>query len=311
MLLGVWAVVLTAVVVFSAAGQDVLPSRAKLSSQGKKVSTVFDTAFADAKEAGTIHVEVKGNLDNSMPSCFRNRKTNKITRPELLRPAAKILSDGQRPLRILHIGDSHVAGEDFPKAVKATLTSHLGAAESSDEGTGIWFRFIGSNGATTNRFLTESYMNRFSSHRPDLIILSFGTNEAHGMGYREDQHEKDLDKFLTALQKACPEATILLTTPPGDYLGTRAGSRSRARRATKENPMSSRCAAFLENYGKSHNLPVWDLFTICGGKEAAQRNWVTAGLMQKDRIHFQPEGYTLHGRLLGNAIISALSGEEP
>lgn len=68
--------------------------------------------------------------------------------------------------------------------------------------------------------------------------------------------------------------------------------------------MSVRCAAELESFGEEHGLPVWDLNTIAGGDDA-QRNWKSASLMRPDRIHFTPEGYTLQGRLLGEAILSA------
>lgn len=54
-------------------------------------------------------------------------------------------------------------------------------------------------------------------------------------------------------------------------------------------------------------MPVWNLFDICGGEQAAQRNWVAAHYMRPDRIHFQPNGYALHGKLLGEAIAKALA----
>ena len=106
----------------------------------------------------------------------------------------------------------------------------------------------------------------------------------------------------------------MMTTPPGDYLTTRSvkyvrrGSGRKRRKVTRSvsrvNPMSVRCAAELESFGEEHGLPVWDLNTIAGGDDA-QHNWKSASLMRPDRIHFTPEGYTLQGRLLGEAILSA------
>ena len=52
-------------------------------------------------------------------------------------------------------------------------------------------------------------------------------------------------------------------------------------------------------------MPVWNMFDICGGEEAAHRNWVTAHYMRADRIHFEPQGYTVQGKLLGEALARA------
>lgn len=251
---------------------------------------------------------------------FRNTQPNEIIHSERLKPIAAILLSKERPLRVLHLGDSHVAGKTFPQAVKEVLAEQFGTAESADEGSGVYFRFIGRNGATSASFLTNDYMQSIAEVSPDLIILSLGTNEAHGMGYREELHTEQLNTFFEMLRDACPQATILLTTPPGDYLTTtyvnyrRTSRHSRkkvrqVRRSTRPNPMGPRCAANILAYGNEHNMPVWDLHTICGGN-LTERNWVSAHLMRPDRIHFQPAGYTLQGHLLGNALVRALAGIE-
>lgn len=272
---------------------------------------------APEREVQRPQVNLLNEPDNSMPASFRSCQVNEVSQPELLQQAAFVLAEGQRPLRVLQIGDSHVAGRTFPQAVKETLTHCLGQADSPDEGTGVYFSYIGSNGATSKRFLSDSYMQQFADKRPDLIILSLGTNEAHGMGYREDLHESQLNTFFARLSKACPDAEILLTTPPGDYLSTsyvsyRSTSRKRRRvqrvsYGRRPNPMSARCASFIADYGYGHHMAVWDLFSICGGEEAAQSNWTENNYMRADRIHFEPAGYAIQGHLLGEAIVRALS----
>lgn len=281
------------------------------------------TAYDDAEPSqGTESgqrpdVKLLEQPGNSMPASFKKTQDNIIDQPQLIQQAAFILADGQRPLRVLHIGDSHVAGKTFPLAVKETLTRCLGQAKSASEGLGVWFNFIGKNGATSSTLLTEKYMTDFAEKCPDLIIVSLGTNEAHSMNYREDLHEKQLDEFFTRLREACPNAAILLTTPPGDYLSSsyvsyKQTSRSRrnlrqVRYAKRPNPMSARCASFLADYGHGNHMAVWDMFTICGGEDAAQANWTGNGLMRPDRIHFQPKGYEIQGHLLGEAIVRALA----
>lgn len=292
---------------------------ATLGENAFRRSTAYDNMDI-AEESETEQkpdVPLLNQPDNSMPASFRGTQENVIDQPQLLQQAAFILADRNRPLRVLHIGDSHVAGKTFPLAVKETLLHCLGEAQSPDEGQGVWFNFIGKNGATSVTLRSESYMSQFAEKNPDLIILSLGTNEAHSMNYREDLHEKQLDAFFSQLREACPDATILLTTPPGDYLSSsyvsyKQTSRSRrnlrqVRYAKRPNPMSARCAWFIADYGHGNHMAVWDLFTICGGENDAHANWTENGLMRPDRVHFQPEGYEIQGHLLGEAIVKALA----
>ena len=177
---------------------------------------------------------------------------------------------------------------------------------------------MGNNGATAVTFTNEVYFSDFADKAPDLIVLSLGTNEAHGMGYREDLHERQLKAFLAGLERACPGAVVLLTTPPGDYLTPRYGDSrkmGRSKRRTKQvrtakrpNPMSGRCARFLSDYAGEHAMACWNLYEICGGDEMAQRNWVAGHYMRPDRVHFEPKGYQLQGTLLAEALVRALAG---
>lgn len=253
-----------------------------------------------------------------LPHSFRHTAPNLVNRPEALQRFYEMLTRGERPVRILQLGDSHVAAKSFPNAVRDALQKAWGRAESDSTGRGISYDYMARNGATIHKFLTAERLALISRKQPDLIILSFGTNEAHGMGYCEAQHDEELTAALNALREACPEATLLLTTPPGDYLSRRHVSyrRSRGRRrrvvryTSQPNPMSMRCAALIDSVGRQQNLAVWDLNTIAGG-EVAVRNYVADGLMNADRVHFTPQGYTLHGQWLAQALITALGNGRP
>lgn len=253
-----------------------------------------------------------------LPHSFRHTGLNLINRPETLQPFYELLVNGQRPVRILHLGDSHVAAKSFPYAVRDELQNAWGKAESDSAAGGVCYDYMARNGATIYKFLTDERLEQIAQKQPDLIILSFGTNEAHGMGYLEQQHDRELSAKLDALEDACPNATLLLTTPPGDYLSRRhvsyRRSRGRKRRvvsySSRPNPMSMRCAALIDSVGERRNLAVWDLNTIAGG-EVAVRNYVADGLMNKDRVHFTPQGYALHGQWLAQALITAMGGKLP
>ncbi len=293
------------------AAQDVLPHR--LNADGGATVPQAPDSCAELPPLRSLAFETA----NSMPSSFRNRKENVVANAAALRPAFDIVLRGERPLRVLHLGDSHVAGKAFPNAVEQTLRTAFRKTEvMPDDGTdGLVFTAIGSNGATSERFLSESYRERIAATQADLVIVSLGTNEAHGMGYIESVHEQQLSVFLDMLRSVLPEATFLFTTPPGDYLKQvyvnyrnmgRGGKRRRVvRSALRPNPMNSRCAACITAFARDHGLAFWDLYNICGG-EAAVRNWIAAGLMRPDRVHFEPQGYAIQGKLLAEALLQAV-----
>lgn len=293
------------------AAQDVLPHR--LNADGGTAVPQATDSCAELPPLRSLAFETA----SSMPSSFRNRKENVVANAAALRPAFDIVLRGERPLRVLHLGDSHVAGKAFPNAVEQTLRTAFRKAEvmPDDDTDGLVFTAIGSNGATSERFLSESYRERIAATQADLVIVSLGTNEAHGMGYIESVHEQQLSVFLDMLRSVLPEATFLFTTPPGDYLKQvyvnyrsmgRGGKRRRVvRSALRPNPMNSRCAACITAFARDHDLASWDLYNICGG-EAAVRNWIAAGLMRPDRVHYEPQGYAIQGKLLAEALIQAV-----
>lgn len=248
-------------------------------------------------------------IDTTGTAAIGGLRPNVINRASALNRAFDILCRSGRPLRVLQVGDSHVAGGSYPGALRATLEQAWGKADNDSAGTGVHFSYMGRNGATAQWFANREKVAEIAARCPDLIILSFGTNECHGMGYSEELHRVQLEDFYEMLVSACPSAVIMMTTPPGDYLTTRRSYRSRSgrrvvRSSSRINPMSVRCAAALEGFGTDHGLPVWDLNSIAGGKTAVVK-WQAAGLMRPDRIHFTPDGYRLQGKMLGEAILKA------
>lgn len=276
-------------------------------------AAVQDDVEPDTLPAKVNRVQTSGA---ALPQNFINGAPNVITRPEALRAAFDIVRSGERPLRVLHIGDSHVAGKDFPLAVRKDLETAWGKADTAST-KGLVFNFIGKNGAIAHQFASSERLAQIAEARPDLVIVSFGTNECHGMGYTEDVHRAQLTAFLDTLRATVPNAVILLTTPPGDYITSRTtsyvsrGRKRRRRRVTRSvqrvNPMTERGANLIAAVAAERGLALWNLNAIAGSGAAASR-WHSAGLMRPDRIHFTPEGYTLQGRLLADALLAAYNG---
>jgi hypothetical protein len=64
-------------------------------------------------------------------------------------------------------------------------------------------------------------------------------------------------------------------------------------------------AKTIREYASRNGLAFWDLYAVVGGEQWACKNWAGAKLMRPDHVHYLPEGYTLQGKLLAQAIIKA------
>lgn len=242
-------------------------------------------------ENGRHHRDAVAYQD-AMPSAYLDTSPNRLINAAALATVFDIIDEGKRPVRIYHIGDSHVAGRSFPVAVRDELESAWGTAGHPYRGAGVEFRYAGRNGAQSFHLVSQGYLDDVRDFEPDLLIVSLGTNEAHGSNYSEEQHRQQLANFVAEVRHCCPRAVILMTTPPGDYLRRR------------PNPAIPRCVNLIVDYCAAQGLVCWNLWQICGG-EAALDNYRRLLHQRPDGIHFSPEGYTVQGRLLAQAILAA------
>lgn len=280
------------------------------------IVTAFCAASAQTQSNdSTVTSEKQESL---LPHQFLGKQPNHINHPEYLKPFFRLLTASERPVRIMHLGDSHVAGKDFPRSVAALLKKQYGDGSDSMATKGIVYDFMARNGAKAIDFATMERVQRIRAFNPDLIIISFGTNECHGNGYLESEHRQGIEALLDLLQKYCSQSTILITTPPGDYLrqshvkyvraGRNRGKNTRLRKrkvytySYSPNEMIDRGCKMLNTIAAERSLAVWDVHAICGGDKAV-RNYVANNMMRPDRVHFQPFAYELFGKLLGEAII--------
>lgn len=249
---------------------------------------------------------------DSLPASFTHTQDNVIEdKSRSLSPFFQKLNDMTGPVRIVHIGDSHVRGHLYPLTTRHRLESDFGveavypdfisyrtggiARETGQPG--VVYHIYGINGATSVTFSDDEKVKTIASLHPDLIIVSLGTNEAHSRRYMAQAHKLQIGKLLGMLQAACPESAFLLTTPPGAYVGRR--------RARTINPRTVTAARIIKEYAEEHRMAVWDMYNIVGGKTDACRNWTKHRMLRADGIHFTSDGYRLQGNLLHQALIKA------
>ncbi len=303
-----WVIVLTLALGF-------LATTAMSGSDARYQDTTHRPTLTLIEEDSILHSQWKPSVSSTqLPANFRDTMPNILKRSETLRCVFDTLCKSKRALRVYLLGDSHTADGNFPQALKEKLEAAWGNPDTINAAHGISFQYHGIKGARISRFATPEFMTKMASLKPDLLIVAFGTNECHSLKYSEDVHLLQIEKFHRMLKEHCPSTVMLITTPPGACLNQRSvknvrtGRGNTTRRVSyytkSNNPMTIRCAALLDKFGETHNLPVWDLYSIAGGTHAVA-NWTSAALLKKDRVHFTPEGYQLQGYMLGKAILDA------
>lgn len=248
-----------------------------------------------------------------MPAVFRDTENNVLSDPSAsLNPFWQKLSRLDRPVRIVHIGDSHIRGHVFPyemrmcletdfgsEAVEALPVTYQSSGLARETGAGgLIYHIIGVNGATCGSFSTPERIDEIVGLQPDLVIVSFGTNEAHGRRYVPSEHLAAMRYLTEAIRRGCPETVFLLTTPPGAY-------RKVGRRGHVVNPNTPRVVDTELDFARESGCAVWDLYHVAGGQSRACLNWSAAGMFQRDKVHFTHEGYKFQGLLFHEAFIKA------
>lgn len=270
--------------------QDAMP----LAAPAARCVPDQDTLMLYAQRTDTLPVPFVG-----YPSAFRQVGENALRdslgqlhpfweRLRLLRAGAS-----GDTLRVVHIGDSHVRGHIFPRTAGEWLQRAFGALAYTD---------MGINGAFCTTFTRPERIRAVAALHPDLLILSFGTNESHNRRYDPQAHYRQMDELVRLLREQLPDVPLLLTTPPGSYESQRQRGR---RRTYRINPRTDLAVRTICRYADDHGLAVWDMYNLLGGAARACLNWQEARLMRPDHVHYLPEGYCLQGELLAQALIKA------
>ena len=308
-----------------------------LSCQGQTDTTKSPVVSTPETGDSTVAVQLKPldhpvEVGNSKPAAFKNTKANIITRATKLDAFFDTLTALKRPCRIVHIGDSHVRGHSYTPEARKVLENAWGAQAAKPQNIdyhttaiatetglpGLVYHAFGKNGATCAHFSSDEYVNKVKELKPDLIIISFGTNECHMKKYDTTAHKQELAKLVRRLSESCSEATIMLTTPGGAYLSFKSSyekivKQKNGKSVTKKmykytyklNQHTPTCVKVITDYAKKKDLALWDMYAICGGKTSWTTNWYDNKLMKADHVHYTHNGYKVQGDLLAEAILNA------
>ena len=268
--------------------QDSVPSCPLIS----EVTANCDTLRSYSQRTDTVAVP-----QIAFPSGFQQLGENELTDSlGILNPfweKLRLLHAGfsTDTIRIVHIGDSHI--RILPRTTGTLLTETFGAISYTD---------MGINGAFCTTFTRPDRISDIAALHPDLVILSFGTNESHNRRYNTLLHYRQMDELVRMLRDSLPSVPLLMTTPPGSYDSFR---KSRRRRTYSINPRTAIAVETMRRFADDNGLAVWDMYEAVGGRQRACLNWQEAKLMRPDHVHYLPEGYVLQGELFYQALLKA------
>lgn len=153
---------------------------------------------------------------------------------------------------------------------------------------------VGLNGATAHGFLlAKQLFSNLKLVKPDIVIVSLGTNDAYSSIFDSLKFSLDLDNLVGTIKSALPNSLIILTTP-NDHLLNRKSTNTRVLVASN----------VIKEISTKHQLPMWDFYSLMGGKGSIQ-GWIRHGLAAPDGVHLTAKGYQLQGELFYHALYNS------
>ena len=223
-----------------------------------------------------------------------------------------------RPLRILHIGDSHVKSgffaETFAQLMDSVIRNYTSRVIVHDSDTTVVkLNVMAKNGAMAKTILESVYIDTaVQQFNPDLAIVSLGTNEAYNkltMDSLSWYHEM----LIAQIYRDAPNCDVLVTTPPDGlkkhYTRVRISKKKKRYKRVVHYEVNEYLLDVLEYYNQlpeKMDVAIWNFFAVMGGEESI-RDWNKQGYAQGDMIHLTRQGYRLQARLLMQAVAQTIN----
>ncbi len=179
-------------------------------------------------------------------------------------------------------------------AQERTLT--IDGISIENELSGVLYHSIGVNGAKYMDFARAKYFaQQVADLEPDLVILSFGTNESQG-NTDPNYMRHTMDLLTKQILERSPSARVMLTTPADSYL-----------RGKGLNPHMAETSEMIRKFAREKGFALWDLFNFSGGENSSVL-WKSNNLMTSDSVHYTKQGYALQGKLLYQSLMKGYNG---
>ncbi len=156
---------------------------------------------------------------------------------------------------------------------------------------GVEFTSIGVNGASFESYSRcTAFEQQLSIYKPNLFIISIGTNDAYTPDFDSLKFEAYYESFLQMIWRVNPDCAVLLTVPNDSYY--------KRKYANKNTRIQQ---SIIHRLARKYEMAVWDFYAIMGGLGSSQQ-WYQKKWMPRDRIHFTSIGYSIKADLLLKAL---------
>ena len=165
---------------------------------------------------------------------------------------------------------------------------------------GVVYHSIGVNGAKISDFNKYPlFFEQLNILHPDLVIISFGTNEAHN-SLSVSGYVKNIQTMCDKIREKNPNVAIIIFTPPPSQFAKQGG-----KPMFNDNLIGKYTDAILMS--KDLNASVWDFYNRMGGKEGIEENGKYVHLISSDKIHYTINGYKVQGDMFATDFIDAFN----
>ena len=168
------------------------------------------------------------------------------------------------------------------------------------KGPGVVYSSLGINGANvtllSNAFNEAHWAAELRHYKPDLIIINYGTNESGFPNFVDTTWGREMRKAVARLQRAVPEASILLMSPMDRGAKGITGE-------IETIPAMPRLVSTESKIAADTGVAFFNTFEAMGGTGTMAR-WYTSEprLVGSDYIHPMPAGARIVGELLFSAL---------
>ncbi len=136
---------------------------------------------------------------------------------------------------------------------------------------------------------SNSWREQLKLLNPNLLIFSYGTNEAYNANFESSVFIKQVSRFFDEIRQALPNVAILLTSPPD--------TRSQNRIPPKQGEVIQGQSQLKSSF--------YDLNKVMGGFGSYQP-WIEKDYFLKDKLHLNKSGYQLQADLFMLALMGSL-----
>jgi len=157
---------------------------------------------------------------------------------------------------------------------------------------GITYHKFGVAGSTLDQFMnyTVLFQEQLAYIKPELLIISLGTNDSYIDSLNVPRITKQLDDFVKNIHNTTPTTSVIFTTAPDTKYQNR-----RPQRISEINTI------IRNQVNSDPSLVLWDLNHIMGGDNSMEE-WCKRLYVNSDSLHFNPRGYRLQGALFIHAF---------